>query len=36
MEATEFTLVLRFIGEDHYKNTTFDHFKSSASPESMN
>ena len=29
MEAKEFATVLRFIGEDHYKNTTFDKFKSS-------
>jgi thioredoxin-related protein len=29
MEAKEFATVLRFIGEDHYKNTTFEHFKSS-------
>ncbi len=30
MEAKEFAIVLRFIGEDHYKNTTFEHYKSSA------
>jgi len=31
MEAKEFATVLRFIGEDHYKNTTFEQFKSSSS-----
>ena len=36
MEAKEFATVLRFIGEDHYKNTTFEQFKSSAGTGSKN
>lgn len=36
MEAKEFATVLRFIGEDHYKNTTFQQFKSSAGSATKN
>ncbi len=36
MEAKEFATVLRFIGEDHYKNTTFEQFKSSTGAASKN
>jgi thioredoxin-related protein len=36
MEAKEFATVLRFIGEDHYKNTTFDKFKSSVDAATKN
>jgi thioredoxin-related protein len=33
MQANEFATVLRFIGEDHYRTTTFDKFK--VSPEAL-
>jgi thioredoxin-related protein len=36
MEAKEFATVLRFIGEDHYKTTTFEKFKSSSDAGSTN
>jgi thioredoxin-related protein len=36
MEAKEFAIVLRFIGEDHYKDTSFEQFKSSESKSSIN
>jgi thioredoxin-related protein len=36
MEAKEFATVLRFIGEDHYKNTTFEKFKSSVGARTKN
>ncbi|MCX6142019.1 MAG: thioredoxin family protein [Ignavibacteriales bacterium] len=36
MEAKEFATVLRFIGEDHYKNKTFDQFKSSVGAGTKN
>jgi thioredoxin-related protein len=36
MEAKEFATVLRFIGEDHYKSTTFEQFKSSVGAGTKN
>jgi len=36
MEAKEFATVLRFIGEDHYKTTTFEKFKASSGSGSKN
>jgi thioredoxin-related protein len=36
MEAKEFATVLQFIGEDHYKNTTFEQYKASAGSASKN
>jgi thioredoxin-related protein len=36
MEAKEFATVLQFIGEDHYKNTTFEQYKASAGSVSKN
>ena len=36
MEAKEFATVLRYIGEEHYKNTTFEQFKSSSGTASKN
>jgi thioredoxin-related protein len=36
MEAKDFATVLKFIGEDHYKNTTFEQYKSSTSTGTKN
>ena len=36
MEAKQFAAVLKFIGEDHYKSTTFEQFRASTAAASKN